>query len=152
MITNRLSLLVAAAVALISTTALAQDDKPGKPGQDAKQGQDAKPVRESRDHRRGGGMNPKSLEKALNLTPEQTEKLKPTFKKFADTRKKLSEGTTADPKAKREQTMAAMKDLMKSVEEVLTPEQKAKFDEIKKKMEEAAKNRKAKTTKDGSNN
>ena len=129
MITNRFSLLVAATVALISTTAFAQDAKLG---------------REGHGQRRGGGMNPKSLEKALELTPEQKEKLKPAFKKFADTRKKFAEDTSADPKAKREQTMAAMKDLMKSVVEVLTPEQKTKFDEMKKKMEEAVKNRKKK--------
>lgn len=137
MITNRFSLLVAATVALISTTAFAQDAKPGKLGQDTK------PGREGRGQRRGG-MNPKALEKALDLTPEQTDKLKPAFKKFADTRKKLSEDTTADPKAKREQTMGAMKDLMKSVEEVLTPEQRTKLEEMKKKMAEAAKNRKKK--------
>ncbi len=139
--TTRFSLLIAATIAMISTTAFAQDTKPGKTGDETK------PGREGRGQRRGGGMNPKSLEKALDLTPEQMEKLKPAFKKFADTRKKLSEDTTADPKAKREQSMDAMKELMKSVEEVLTPEQKTKMDEMKKKMAEAAKNRKPK--KDG---
>jgi Spy/CpxP family protein refolding chaperone len=129
MITNRFLLLVAATMVLISTTTFAQDTKLG---------------REGRGQRRGGGMNSKSLEKALDLTPQQTEKLNPAFKKLTDIRKKLSEDTTISPKAKREQIMVAMKDLMKSVEDVLTPEQKTKFDELKKKMGETVKNRKKK--------
>jgi Spy/CpxP family protein refolding chaperone len=139
---KRFSLLCAAALALTATSAFAQNGKPGKagkPGQDAKPGQDGKPAR------RGNAMSPKALEKALDLTSEQMDKLKPAFKKLTDARKDLANVT--DPKEKREKMMAATKDMMKSVEEVLTPEQKTKFDELKKKAEEAAK--KGKKKKDG---
>ena len=127
---NRFSLLCAAALALTATSALAQDTKPGKAGK-AGQGE-----------RRGGGMNPKTLSKALELTPEQEKKLEPAFKKMADARKELKNIT--DVKEKREKMTAATKELMKSVEEVLTPEQKKKLDEMKKKMAEGAKKGKKK--------
>jgi periplasmic protein CpxP/Spy len=140
MLKNRLIVLCAAALAVVSTAALAQDTKPGKLGQDTKPGQDA------RGQRRGNGMNPKALTKALELTPEQEEKLKPIAKKAAEARKKLNEDTSLQPKEKREKVMEITKGMMKSVEEILTPEQKKKFEELKKKMEEAAKNRKKKNS------
>jgi Spy/CpxP family protein refolding chaperone len=136
---NRFSMLLATALALVSTSAFAQDTKPGKGG-DAKPGQEG-----GKGQRRGGAMNPKALEKELGLTTEQMDKLKPAFKTMTDERKKMADVT--DPKEKRTKMMELTKNLMKSVEDVLTPEQKKKFEEMKKAATAGAKKKK----KDGGN-
>lgn len=130
---KRFSLLCSAALALVATSAFAQETKPtpGTPGQDTKP---------AKGERKANPMSPKALEKSLDLKPEQVEKLKPAFKKLADTRKELA--TVTDRKEKAEKMAAATKELVKSIEEVLTPEQKTKFDEIKKTAEAGRKGKK----------
>ncbi|MBB6053400.1 hypothetical protein [Armatimonas rosea] len=130
---KRFSLLCSAALALVATTAFAQDTKPGT----GAPGQDTKPAK---GERKANPLSAKALEKALELKPEQVEKLKPAFKKLADTRKELA--TVTDRKEKSEKMAAATKELVKSIEEVLTPEQKTKFDEIKKTMAAGKKGKK----------
>lgn len=93
-----------------------------------------------------GGMNLKALTKALDLTQEQQDKLKPAFDKATEARKKLKEDTTGDPKEKRAKTKEIATDIEKAVEAVLTADQKTKFEEMKKKMAEAAKKGKKGTT------
>ena len=63
---NRFSMLCAVALALTATSVFAQDTKPTDPAQGTKP---------AKGQRKGGGMNAKSLEKALDLTPEQLTKL-----------------------------------------------------------------------------
>jgi len=137
--------LVAAVAALsltILTGAVALAQPPAGKGQKGDKGQ-AGPGGQRRQ-----SMNPKALAKALDLTQEQQDKLKPAFEKFAKARKELQEDTTTPPKEKREKVMENTKKLMEAVEAVLTDEQKKKFEELKKKAAEAAKKGKKK---DGGN-
>lgn len=123
-----------AAVAALSLTvltgAVALAQPPAGKGQKGEKGQPGQ---------RRQSLNPKALAKALDLTPEQQDKLKPAFEKFTKARKELQADTATPQKEKREKMTANTKTLMEAVEAVLTDDQKKKFEELKKKAAEAAK-------------
>lgn len=121
---------LAALTLTLTTGAMAYAQPPAGKGQRGQRGQQGA---------QRGGMNLKALTKALDLTQEQQDKLKPAFDKATEARKKLREDTTTDPKEKRAKAKEIATDINKAVEAVLTAEQKPKYEELKKKLADAAK-------------
>lgn len=111
-----LAVLTGFALAISSAALRAADDgkpagKPGKP-----------PAGQSAEARI------EKLKTDLNLTDEQTTKIKAVLFDEATAMKALREDESLDRKAKREKMMDLRKSSREKVEAILTPEQKAKFE------------------------
>lgn len=132
---KKLVTLSIACMALVfsSAFALAQDNGQNGAGDKGKVGQQLKQKRE--------GLQ--QLLKSLNLTSEQTAKVKEIMKKSREDIKEAMKGE-GEKKEKAEKVKAIRKETLEAIRGVLTDEQKTKFDEYVKKQEEKGPGKKGK--------
>jgi periplasmic protein CpxP/Spy len=68
-----------------------------------------------------------SMSKALNLTPEQKEKIRPLLEEQDKQMSELRSNTSLTPEQKRDKGMAMHKEIHDKIVAILTPEQKEKL-------------------------
>ena len=89
--------------------------------------------------RRAGRQNRlEMMKEALNLTPEQVEKIKPILEADQAKMKDLRADTSLTQEAKREKRNEMMKASAEQIKTILTPEQQEKWKEQMAKRREAA--------------
>jgi periplasmic protein CpxP/Spy len=76
-----------------------------------------------------------SMSKALNLTPEQKEKIRPLLEEQDKQMSKLRSNTSLTPEQKRDKGMAMHKEIHDKIVAILTPEQKEGMDRMRQQHE-----------------
>lgn len=121
------SVILAAAISLLSVSASYAQDAPPKPEQ-----------RQERGPR--GGFDRMKMYEDLNLSKEQSDKIKKIDEEESVKMKALREDATVSNDDKRAKMGELRKERQEKINAILTPEQKAKLDEKMKKMREERRN------------